>query len=130
VHYPTRCNTQSSAPEDGRDNRPKQVELIGIINKPLLLHLVDVYIIYINRARSNKYQTPVYIAPKYKFLGSQMKFRKSGKSALGAVGCTWLAPVSAKTNRIRPTSKRAHCICDSEDAKTTARLFFFILYYG
>ena len=46
VHYTTSCNTQSSAPEDGRDHRPKHVELIGIINKPLLLHLVDVYIIY------------------------------------------------------------------------------------
>jgi len=39
------CNTQSSAPEDGRDHCPKHVELIGIINKPLLLHLVGVYII-------------------------------------------------------------------------------------
>ena len=57
VHYTTSCNTQSSAPEDGRDHRPKHVELIGIINKPLLLHLVGVYIIYINDARSNKYQT-------------------------------------------------------------------------
>jgi len=38
--------TQSSAPEDGRNHRPKPVELIGIINKPLLLHLVGVYIIY------------------------------------------------------------------------------------
>ena len=34
------CNTQYSAPEDGRAQRPKHVELIGIINKPLLLHLV------------------------------------------------------------------------------------------
>ena len=33
-----------------------EAELIGIINKPLLLHLVGVYIIYINDARSNKYQ--------------------------------------------------------------------------
>ena len=32
--------TQSNAPEDGRNNRPKHVELIGIINQPLLLHLV------------------------------------------------------------------------------------------
>ena len=39
VHYTTSCNTQSSAPEDGRDHRPKHVELIGIINKPLLLHI-------------------------------------------------------------------------------------------
>ena len=35
--------THSSAPEDGRDQRPKHAELIGIINKPLLLHLVGVY---------------------------------------------------------------------------------------
>ena len=57
VHYTTSCNTQSSAPEDGRDHRQKHVELIiGIINKPLLLHLVEVYIIYINDARSKKYE--------------------------------------------------------------------------
>jgi hypothetical protein len=46
VHYTTSCNTESSAPEDGRNQRPKHVELIGIINKSLLLHLVGVYIIY------------------------------------------------------------------------------------
>ena len=40
VHYTTSCNTQSSAPEDGQNDFPKHVELIGIINKPLLLHLV------------------------------------------------------------------------------------------
>ena len=32
--------TQSIAPEDGQIGCPKHVELIGIINKPLLLHLV------------------------------------------------------------------------------------------
>jgi len=47
IHYTTSCNTQSSAPEDGLVQRPKHVMLIGFINKPLLLHLVDVYIIYI-----------------------------------------------------------------------------------
>ena len=40
VHYTTSCNTQSSAPEDGQNYRLKHVELIGIINKLLLLHLV------------------------------------------------------------------------------------------
>ena len=40
VHYTTSCNTQSSAPVDGRNHRPKHVELIEIINKPLLLHSV------------------------------------------------------------------------------------------
>ena len=61
VHYTTSCNTQSSAPEDGRDQRPEHVELIGIINKPLLLHLVGVYIVYINDAWSNKYQMDLYV---------------------------------------------------------------------
>jgi len=47
VHYTTSCNTQSSAPEDGRDYRPKHVELFGINNKPLLLHLVGcLYYLY------------------------------------------------------------------------------------
>ena len=31
---------QSSTPGDGQNNFPKHVELTGIINKPLLLHLV------------------------------------------------------------------------------------------
>ena len=39
--------TQSSAPEDGQNNRPKHVELTGIINKTLLLHLVScLYYLY------------------------------------------------------------------------------------
>ena len=40
AHYTISCNTQSSAPEDGQNNCPKNVELTGISNKPLLLHLV------------------------------------------------------------------------------------------
>ena len=47
VHYTTSCNTQSSAPEDGQNDCPKNVELTGIINKPLLLHLVGcLYYLY------------------------------------------------------------------------------------
>ena len=47
VHYTTSCNTQSSVPEDGQNNCPKHVELTGIINKPLLLHLVGcLYYLY------------------------------------------------------------------------------------
>ena len=39
--------TKSSAPEDGRNHRQKHVELIGIIKKPLVLHLVGcLYEIY------------------------------------------------------------------------------------
>ena len=40
VHYNTSCNTKYSAPEDGQNNFPKNVELTGIINKPLLSNLV------------------------------------------------------------------------------------------
>ena len=39
VHYTTSCNTQFSAPGDGQNKCPKHVELTGINNKPLLLHL-------------------------------------------------------------------------------------------
>ena len=47
MHYTTSCNTQSSAPEDGQNNCPKHVELIGIINKPLLLYPVGcLYYLY------------------------------------------------------------------------------------
>ena len=47
VHYTTSYNTQSSATEDGQNNCPKQVELTGIVNKPLLLHLVGcLYYLY------------------------------------------------------------------------------------
>jgi len=47
VHYTTSCNTQSSVPEDGQNNCPKYVELTGIINEPLLLHLVGcLYYLY------------------------------------------------------------------------------------
>ena len=48
MHYATSSNTQSSAPEDGQNNYPKHVELTGIINKPLLLHLVVcLYYLYV-----------------------------------------------------------------------------------
>jgi len=33
-------NIQFSTSEDGRNHRPQHVELIGIINKRLLLHLL------------------------------------------------------------------------------------------
>ena len=46
VRYTTSCNTQSSVLEDGQNNCPKHVELTGIINNPLLLHLVG-YLYYL-----------------------------------------------------------------------------------
>jgi len=47
VHYTTNRNTQSSVPEDGQNNCPKYVGLTGIVNKPLLLHLVGcLYYLY------------------------------------------------------------------------------------
>ena len=39
LFYPS-SGAQSSAPEDGKNNCPKHVELTGIINMPLLLHLI------------------------------------------------------------------------------------------
>jgi len=46
VHYTTSCNAQYSAPEYWQNNCPKHFELTGIINKPLLLHLVG-YLYYL-----------------------------------------------------------------------------------
>ena len=48
LHYTTNYNTQSSVPEDGQNNLPKHVELTGIINKPLLLHLVGCFLLFIS----------------------------------------------------------------------------------
>ena len=61
MQYTTSCNTQSSASDDGRNYRPKHVELIGIINKPLLLHLVVCLYYCISDARSYKYETTICI---------------------------------------------------------------------
>ena len=55
VHYTTICNTQSSAPKDGWDYRPKHIELIGILNIPLLLHLVGAYIIFATITTCNNF---------------------------------------------------------------------------
>ena len=47
MNYTTSCNTESSAPGNEQNNCPKHVELTGIINKPLLLHLVGcLYYLY------------------------------------------------------------------------------------
>ena len=44
---PQAVTHMSSAPEDGQNNFPKHAELTGIINKPLLLHLVGcLYYLY------------------------------------------------------------------------------------
>ena len=63
VHYTTSCNTQSSAPEDVWAQHLKHVQMIGIINKLLLLHLLRVYIIYINDLRSKniKFNKNVFV---------------------------------------------------------------------
>ena len=66
MHYSTSCNTQSSAPEDGQNNCWKHVELTGIINEPLLLHLVGcLYYLYqwctVNQISDNE----IYLLIKY-----------------------------------------------------------------
>ena len=74
---PTMLPASASAPEDGRNHRPKHVELIGIINKPLLLHLVGVYIIYINGAHSNKYQNYYVPSDFARFQASAAKWMRT-----------------------------------------------------
>jgi hypothetical protein len=66
VHYTTSCNTQSSAPEDGQNNCPKRVELTGIIDKPLLLHLVGcLYYLYQRCTVKQISDNEIYLLIKY-----------------------------------------------------------------
>ena len=59
-------NTQSSAPEDGQNNCPKHVELTGIINKPLLLHLVScLYYLYQRYTVKKISDNELYLLIKY-----------------------------------------------------------------
>jgi len=51
-----KLKTQSIAPEDGRNYRPKHVDLIENTNKLLLLHLDDYLYYCIRDARSQKHQ--------------------------------------------------------------------------
>ena len=77
VHYTTSCNTQSSDPEDGQNNWPKHVELTGIINKPLLLHLVGclyylyfiiyIYIFFLRLAKQSQF-IPLQNVISYRYL--------------------------------------------------------------
>ena len=60
------CYTQSSAPEDGQNNFPKHVELTGIINKPLLLHLVGcLYYLYQRYTIKQISDNEIYLLIKY-----------------------------------------------------------------
>jgi len=54
------------APEDWQNNRPKHVELTGIINKPLLLHLVGC-LCYLYQWCTIKQMSPneIYLLIKY-----------------------------------------------------------------
>ena len=74
MHYTTSCNTQSSVPEDGRDQRPKHIELIGIINKPLLLHLFGVYVIYSNNYNYSAICLQCHVILKAKFVVLATRF--------------------------------------------------------
>ena len=66
VHYTTSCNTQYSAPEDGQNNCPKHVELTGIINKPLSLHLVGcLYYLYQWSTVKQISDNEIYLLIKY-----------------------------------------------------------------
>jgi len=58
VHYTTSCKeTRSSAPEDCGNHRPKHVELVEVINKLSLLHLVGFLYYCINDSLSHRHQT-------------------------------------------------------------------------
>ena len=60
------CCTQSGAPEDERNNCTKYVELTGIINKSLLLHIVAcLYYLYQLRTVKQISDNEIYLLIKY-----------------------------------------------------------------
>jgi len=66
VCYSLWYNTQSSAPEDGQNNCPKHIELTGIINKPLLLHIVGcLYYLYQRCTFKQISANEIYLLIKY-----------------------------------------------------------------
>ena len=61
-----KLSTKSSASEDGQNNCPKRVELTGIINKPLLLHLVGcLYYLYQWWTVKQISENEIYLLIKY-----------------------------------------------------------------
>ena len=66
THDVAGCNTQSRSSEDGQNNCPKHDELTGIINKPLLLHLVGcLYYLYQWCAVKQISDNEIYLLIKY-----------------------------------------------------------------
>jgi hypothetical protein len=75
VHYTTVCNTHSSAPEDGRNHGSKHVELVGIINKPLLLHLVGIIVSMIRGQTNIKLRSVVEFSSTIRSFSSDSNHR-------------------------------------------------------
>jgi hypothetical protein len=69
-------------PEDGQNYRPKHVGLIGIINKPLLLHLVNCLYYCIGDARSYKHHILVEFSNLSEDLTRLQEFASDMKCAL------------------------------------------------
>ena len=65
VRYSIGCNTKCSDPEDGQNNCPKHVELTGIINKSLLLHLVGCLLFISMITVKEIWDNEIYLLIKY-----------------------------------------------------------------
>ena len=73
MHCTTSCNKLSSAPEVGQNNCPKHDVLTGIINKPLLLHLVGcLYYLYECCTFKKIIENEIYLLIKY--INKELKF--------------------------------------------------------
>ena len=96
VLYTTSCKTQSSAPEDGQNNCPKHAELTGIINKPLLLHLVGcLYYLYQWCTVKQISDNEIYLLIKY--IKSILWRVAKCLSYIGEARCLKVKPLSRTT---------------------------------
>jgi len=83
MHFTTSCNTQSSVLEDGRDHRPKHAELIGIINKLLLFHLVGVYIKQCQFLVGSKTSSKIWVMNRSQYQKQRQQTWKDPHKRLG-----------------------------------------------
>ena len=112
VHYTTSCNTQCSAPEGGQNNGPKHVELTGIINKPLLLHLVGcLYNLYQWCTVKQMSDNEIYLLIKYiRSVLWRLAKRLSYIEDARCLKVKHLIPTSQKTPRLHYKTCSVNCL--------------------
>ena len=110
MHYTTSCNTHSSAPEDGQNNRPNHVELIGIINKLLSLHIVGCLYHSISNVWSSKHHIYLKDSLPFQLLSHVLQLQNPTLISVTPQNrCEPTSPISVKSTLSQTTDI---CLCN------------------